>query len=354
MNETSLALATINTFSNRIFEGDALTLARSLPPSSVDCVVCSCPYFGLKDYGHKDQIGLEESPEVYIARLVELFQLIHSALKQTGTLWLNLGDSYTSSGSLPVYSKRRASNGSIIPPQLKARSELPDKNLLLIPAQVALALRQRGWVLRSEIIWNKPHPMPESVKDRPTKAHEMIYMFVKSKSYWYDTYALKEPIKKTTLLRYKKKWNGNKKRGVPHGEHNNLDRYMGSQRALSAEFINTLDVWTIPYEPTTEAHYAAYPTEIPRRCILLGCPVGGVVLDPFMGSGTTALVAKALGRSFIGSEINPEYVQMSRRRIADPKEYKRLYDRWQNTGVIEPGQDKPVAMEVVQHGLFSG
>ena len=296
----------------RIDEGDALTCLRAMPDQSVQTCVTSPPYWGLRDYGHAGQLGLEATPAEYVERLAAILAEVRRVLRDDGTLWCNLGDSYAGArggkqGLSGQLADRSASKQGARAMHGTRRGEgFKSKDLVGIPWSVAFALRDAGWFLRSDIIWSKPNPTPESVTDRPTKAHEYIFLLSKSDRYFYDADAIAE-----TSLRAGEfvRTNG----GSVMGE---FGRTREGLRAHNVkETRNKRTVWTIPSAPFPEAHFAAFPEEIPRLCILAGSRLGDVVLDPFAGSGTTGAIATAIGRSFVGVEINPEYAAMARRRI---------------------------------------
>jgi DNA modification methylase len=331
--------------------GDALMELRKLPDESVHCCVTSPPYWGLRDYGIAGQLGLEKTPEEYVARLVDVFREVRRVLRDDGTLWLNLGDSYwggkgQSGHADAEYQQARVDAGisfsvpsSHVGGRKKTRPQdgkhdvLKPKDLCGIPWRTAFALQADGWWLRQDIIWAKPNPMPESVRDRCTRAHEYIFMLSKSAKYWYDADAIKEPAiyfdddrKGRALENHKRmltdKVSGTRPRsdkqrghGRRHAGFNDRWDQMNKQEQCSA-MRNLRSVWAITTKPLKEAHFATFPPEIPERCIKAGCPVGGVVLDPFFGAGTTGMVAKELGRDFIGIELNPEYCRMAENRIA--------------------------------------
>ena len=282
-----------------IYTGDALDVLRGLPDGSVNCCVTSPPYYALRDYGMDGQIGRESSPKEYVSRLTEVFAEVRRVLRPDGTLWLNLGDTYAGRGE----------------------EEIKPKDLIGIPWMAAFALRDDGWYLRNDIIWMKENPMPESVKDRCTRCHEHIFLFSKSKQYFFDYKAISEPVTESTKERLKRGIAGSNKYGAPiPGQPKvqtiNLPREHGS---ISDGEINPLrskrDVWIVNTVPFKGGHYAAYPPKLVESCILAGCPVGGVVLDPFMGSGTTGMVAKQLDRHYVGIEINPEFAALAEARI---------------------------------------
>jgi DNA modification methylase len=304
---------------NTVQQADAFDLLHGLPAGSVDCCITSPPYFGLRDYGVDGQIGLEDTPQAYVNRLTDLFREVKRVLKDTGTCWINLGDSYVgatsqhrdggSQGHNSVISKKTMSgipdNGRAERNRALQQSGLAMKQLIGIPWRVAFALQDDGWILRSDIIWHKPNPMPESVADRPTKAHEYVFLFAKEPRYYCNMDAIKEPAQD---------W-GTRDRtnGKYHNPGTGLQPHSGLSK--SYEKRNKRSVWTIPTKPNPEAHFATFPPDLITPMILAGCPVGGVVLDPFMGSGTTALTARQHGRNFIGCDLNPEYVAIARRRL---------------------------------------
>lgn len=294
--------------------GDCLEVLKTLDDASVHCCVTSPPYFGLRDYGHEGQIGLEDSPDAFVAKLVEVFREVRRVLRDDGTLWLNLGDSYVGSANNGgVASKTmqgtQAATGKNLP--TKGGEGLKPKDLIGIPWRVAFALQADGWYLRQDIIWHKPNPMPESVQDRCTKAHEYIFLLTKSARYHYDAEAVAEAAANREP--------GNKSH--KHADAAALDASGRSRTKLglgsveASETRNKRSVWTVATHPYKEAHFATFPPALIRPCVLAGCPTGGVVLDPFNGAGTTGLVALSLGCKYVGIELNPEYLEMARRRI---------------------------------------
>lgn len=311
---------------NVIHTGDALEVLRTLPDCSVNCVVTSPPYFGLRDYGMDGQLGLEPTPAAYVTAMVAVFAEVRRVLTDDGTCWVNIGDSYASGevGRHDSVQGREIDGKPVtvksggIRQQTKLDTQLPPKSLIGIPWRVAFGLQDDGWILRSDIIWSKPNPMPESVTDRPTKAHEYVFLLTKSPRYWYDAEAIQErtmqPVGVPRLTKQHKR-----------GTLQNLDSsQLGANQG--AEHRNARTVWQISTEPTPFAHFATMPTKLVRRCIVAGCPVGGVVLDPFFGSGTTGLVARKEGRDYIGIELNPEYVALAERRLAQPYTLPMLFD----------------------------
>jgi len=285
--------------------GDNLAVLKTLPDCSVHCCVTSPPYYNLRDYGHAGQIGMERTPEEYVAKLVEVFREVRRVLRNDGTLWLNLGDSYaaTRKGSSGKGGKQQRNEGSVLSDRRAvAPSGVRPKDLLGIPWRVAFALQADGWRLRQDIIWAKSAPMPESVTDRCTKAHEYIFLLAKSSHYYFDAKAIEEPAAYA-----------GQNRG---GSTNRYEQNAAGMDNKQYDVRNKRSVWTVNPQPYRHAHFATYPPKLIEPCILAGCPVGGVVLDPFLGSGTTAFVAVELGRKFLGIELNPRYAELARNRVA--------------------------------------
>jgi len=368
-----------------IIYGDALTELRKLPDESVHCCVTSPPYWGLRDYGTAkweggdtgcdhapraqvegsktdtnagalrdkpfnvcpkcgacridSQLGLEKTPEEYVAKMVEVFREVKRVLRKDGALWLNLGDSYFTP---PAGNKNgrphqnaygdneQAARAMFRASQVKGghHPTLKHKNLCGIPWRVAFALQADGWYLRSDIIWAKPNPMPESVKDRPTRSHEYIFLLSKNVKYYFDQEAVKEGG--TGRTAGNKSMKGAGKKGFEIRD--------GFVKVADVEWHNRniRSVWTITTKPFKEAHFATFPPELPERCIKAGCPVGGVVLDPFFGAGTVGVVAKQLGRDFIGIDLKDEYCKMAERRIAGVA-YQMPLAKWesQKAGAVQ-------------------
>ena len=313
---------------NKIYNEDCLTFLKQMPDQYVECCITSPPYFGLRDYGMAGQIGLEETPEAYVEKMVAVFREVRRVLKDDGTLWLNLGDSYASNtkGSGRPSSKHDSNAGSRYNPR-KFNHGVKEKDLMGIPWMVAFALRADGWYLRQDIIWHKPNPMPESVTDRCTKSHEYIFLLSKSLQYYFDAKAIAEQQQQSSRERLTRGWNGDGDRGYPNGPQNHLKNYMGSFDSVEETPLtrNKRDVWTVTTKPYREAHFATYPPDLIEPCIKAGCPEGGIVLDPFMGAGTTALVAHKLNRNYIGTELNPEYCQIAEKRILPYKLQQKLF-----------------------------
>lgn len=295
---------------NRIIHGDALDVLRDLPDGAVDCVVCSPPYFGLRDYGVDGQIGLEPTPAEYVARMVAVFAEVRRVLADDGLCFINIGDSYAND------EKWGGSTGGKHVDDLHGDSSigrgrkttgLPPKSLMMIPARLAIAMQDDCWILRSDIIWAKKNPLPESVRDRPTKAHEYVFMFAKQPRYWYDAEAISERAVMT---------GGGQFSDATHGARA-LNGHGPVKPRQDTDRRNARTVWHISTEPTPFAHFATMPTKLVRRCILAGCKPGGVVLDPFFGSGTTGLVARSVGRDWLGIELNGEYVALAEQRLSE-------------------------------------
>lgn len=309
---------------NKVYLGDSLETIKTFPDESIDCVVTSPPYYGLRDYGVDGQIGLEDSPEAYIERLVLLFREVRRVLKKDGTCWVNLGDSYWGGGwrnaSFNEHSGdiQKGSKGTYcgesMPPMKGFVNGYKPKDLVGIPWMFAFAMRADGWYLRQDIIWHKPNPMPESVTDRCTKSHEYIFLFSKSERYYFDYEAIME---EAALQEEPSSGIGGKK----YGENDDPHYRYASGKVPNAHLKddvyvrNKRDVWSVAVRSVKEAHFATYPQELITPCILAGCKEGGAVLDPFMGSGTTGIVARLLNRNFVGCELNPEYQKMATRRI---------------------------------------
>lgn len=361
----------------KLLQGDCQDVLRTLPDASVHCVVTSPPYFGLRDYGVDGQIGLEATHDClgwatqqpcgacFVCRMVAVFRDVRRVLRDDGTLWLNLGDSYAGSargGSIGNKStldgsrdnqnetrkaiKSRRRDDAMIPRSDFARPGLKQKDLMMMPARVAMALQADGWYLRQDIIWSKPNPMPESVRDRCTKSHEYIFLLTKNKKYFYDCDAVRTQLKPKTLTTFgtERRALGNDglgmvkadnySRTVPvrkpklkfppgweseKGSHGTIHRQGRNETPVYQDVdlagANLRSVWEISTQGFPEAHFATFPPALIEPCILAGCPGGGIVLDPFGGAGTTGLVADRLGRDAILIELNPAYVEIARRRI---------------------------------------
>ncbi|NDE97068.1 MAG: site-specific DNA-methyltransferase [Verrucomicrobia bacterium] len=333
-----------------MLQGDVRERLADLESGSVRCCVTSPPYWGLRDYGVSGQLGLESTPEAYCSAMVAVFAEVRRVLADDGTLWLNLGDSYAGSpvgtfngGGFKDKSSKTGGRDlsgvatSGVMDKLKA-SGLKQKDLVGIPWMVAFALRADGWYLRSDIIWSKPNPMPESVTDRPTKAHEYIFLLSKSRTYYYDAAAIREPYAASTVTQFDKPYEGkatkdyagvgvqnpsaikkritDKQRGHGRKHAGFNDRWDGMERSAQLQNgANKRSVWNVATHPYPDAHFATFPEALITPCILAGSAHGDTVLDPFTGSGTTGAVAIRHQRNFVGTELNPAYVELARKRI---------------------------------------
>ena len=314
-----------------LYCGDSLAVLKRLPSESANCCVTSPPYFGLRDYGVDGQIGLEETPEDYVANLVEVFREVRRVLRDDGTLWLNLGDSYAAQRGgthQPAETLAGAKHGKTIDGDIVNRGRhdgynptrnasaigLKHKDLIGIPWRVAFALQADGWFLRQDIIWHKPNPMPESVRDRCTKAHEYVFLLSKSDRYFYDHVAIKEPAV-SSGPRCGSLYNNTGREIAAGNDRPVRDRSKEQRRGDYSGGRNRRSVWTVATRPYKGAHFAVFPPQLVEPCILAGCPIGGVVLDPFFGSGTTGMVARKLRRKWIGIDINEQYCGMALDRI---------------------------------------
>lgn len=298
--------------------GDALAVAAEMADDSVDCIVTSPPYFRLRDYGTEGQYGLESSPAEYVETMRALFAELRRVLADDGTLWLNLGDSYATkpkgsvdSGTSTLANGHYNQHGTTPPGLGKGIVwDVPQKNLLGIPWRVAFALQDDGWILRNAIIWRKPNAMPESVTDRLSGRYEMVFMFSKSRKYWFDL----DPIR----VDYDGDRTAARRARSGHVNKPNSAKGAWPADAVDAKGRNPGDVWNIPTQPFAAAHFAVMPVQLAQRCILAGCKPGGTVLDPFSGSGTTGLAAQRLGRKYVGIDVNAEYLDLSlRTRLHD-------------------------------------
>lgn len=327
-----------------ILIGDVREKLKELPDQSVHCVVTSPPYWGLRDYGKDGQIGMENTPEQFVANMVEVFREVWRVLRDDGTLWLNLGDSYAST-------KEGNTNGTAGKVKQKAGVNnntqkrtipigLKPKDLVGIPWRVAFALQAEGWYLRQDIIWHKPNPMPESVTDRCTKSHEYIFLLSKSRQYYFDHEAIKEPAKYPfddrasradsragTSMNSVGGKTGIRFGGNKYGDSDDPKHATKSGNEYEATGKrNKRDVWTVTTRPFKGAHFATFPPQLIEPCILAGCPLDGTVLDPFFGAGTTGLVAQEHGRNWIGCELNPEYAEIDSKRIKDAEPQPKLFN----------------------------
>ena len=323
---------------NTIINGNSLEVLKSLPDNSIDCCVTSPPYYALRDYGCDGQIGLEETPEKYIESLCDVFSEVRRVLTPEGTLWLNIGDSYNGNkvGNTEVVKNKKVSESNDFHKKLWGGAK--PKDLIGIPWMLAFALRSQGWYLRQDIIWHKPNPMPESVTDRCTKSHEYIFLMSKSQKYYFDYEAIQEPCADQSRTNYacgnrtnginkdrndndfgerSKNWKPRTKNCQYDGQKPNSFHLSRENGEPDKEYYvrNKRDVWSVNVKPCSEAHFATYPFELIKPCILAGCPENGIALDPLMGSGTTAIVARSLNRNYLGVELNPEYIKIAHKRL---------------------------------------
>lgn len=306
---------------NQTIIGDTLTILKTLPDELVDCVVTSPPYWGLRDYGVEGQMGLEKTPDEYVSKMVEVFREVRRVLKKEGTCWLNLGDSYAGSlkgkGCSNFTEKQSSNSGSFTEP-MPIPKGLKPKDLVGIPWRVAFALQADGWWLRQDIIWSKPNPMPESVTDRCTKSHEYVFLLTKSARYYFDN----EAIKVTSSESYKNdsrwetgKTDTNYKKGYEEAyAQNPKTPHKVFDKKTPPEKVNKRSVWTVTTKPYSEAHFATFPEALIEPMIKAGCLADGIVMDCFMGSGTTGLVATKLNRKYMGIELNPDYGKLIEKR----------------------------------------
>lgn len=307
---------------NHIIRGDALRELRKFPEESIDCLVTSPPYWALRDYGVKGQLGLEKNFEEYITKLCNIFDEVRRVVKKSGTCFVNLGDTY--GGSNCGYGQTKESSGfqnvtkQTYYPTSKMKplaAGIMEKCLLQIPFRFAIEMVNRGWILRNTIIWWKPNCMPSSAKDRFTVDFEYVFFFVKNKKYWFEKQY--EPLKESSLSRAKySSYSLKTDKGI-HGGMNLKNQLKVFEKIKNGELQgrNKRCVWRIATRPFRGSHFAVFPEDLVETPIKAGCPKGGIVLDPFMGSGTTAVVAKRLGRNYLGIELNPQYIEMAERRI---------------------------------------
>jgi DNA modification methylase len=321
-----------------LWHGDSLAVLRTMPDASVDCCVTSPPYFGLRDYGVEGQMGAESSPAEYVEGMRALFAEVRRVLADDGTLWLNLGDSYSGSwgnqGRKAERGTQRAVNGPMITPVHDGRypdagsntgaikpGAPPAKNLMGMPWRTAFALQDDGWILRQEIIWSKRNCMPEAVTDRPSRSHETVFLLSKKPRYWYDADAIREdsdPKQEAHNERYAKVYAAQADRAATTGQPGNQNN-AGVHSRPGKPGRNARSVWTISSQPYPGAHFATMPPALAERCVLAGCKPGGVVLDPFSGSGTTGMAAAKHGRKYVGIDLKADYLADSlHNRLAQP------------------------------------
>ena len=288
--------------------GDCREVLKQFDAESFDCCITSPPYWGLRDYGTATQLGLEETPEQYTKNMVEVFSEVRRVLKDEGTLWLNLGDSYSSGGRTTTTNQTLRGDKDYGVTRPASPEGIKPKDLIGIPWRVALALQADGWYLRQDIIWSKPNPMPESVKDRCTKSHEYIFLLSKQPKYYFDHEAIKEdaatePVKRDKMAE-------GYQADYPKGK-----RFSEGERVWGSDKKNKRSVWTVSSKPFSGAHFATFPPDLIEPCVLAGCPEGGHILDPFGGAGTTALVADRFKRNATLIELNNEYADIAKNRL---------------------------------------
>lgn len=304
---------------NNIYYGNVMDILPTLPDQSVHTCVTSPPYWGLRDYGVDGQLGLESTPEEYVQHMVEVFREVRRILRDDGTLWLNLGDSYAvnrSSGATkhsgnPEFNRKSGSRERTKLGEMHIPDGLKSKDLVGIPWMVAFALRADGWYLRSDIIWSKPNAMPESVRDRPTKSHEYIFLLSKSPKYYYDKDTIREPYSESSLSRYNYAFNAD----TPSNQATSNPATKAGNIQPNPLGKNKRSVWTVTTKSFKGAHFATFPPDLIEPCVLAGAPEGGIVLDPFFGAGTTGLVAIQNGRNYVGIELNLDYVHIASDRL---------------------------------------
>lgn len=308
---------------NTIIAGDALDKLKDLPSESIDCVITSPPYWALRDYGNEGQLGQEPDLMLYVNNLCNIFDEVQRVLKPAGSLWVNIGDTYsTISGGMreransprPKYKKYQAGAGAMALRQPKTKYKT--KTLLQIPARFAIEMIDRGWILRNELIWHKPNVMPQSVKDRFTVDYEKVFFFVKKREYYFEQQfeTSKNPDDDVRRIMKAKTYNRREQGG--NSTFNSPERSEKELTTILNLGRNKRSVWSIQTRPFKEAHFATFPKDLVRPMIQAGCPPGGVVLDPFFGSGTTGVVAREQGRSYIGIELNTEFIKIAEKRLA--------------------------------------
>ncbi len=294
----------------KFLQGNVFEKVKELDDNSIDCVVTSPPYWGLRDYGVHGQLGLESTYQEHIKNIVKLFRAIKPKLKDSATIWLNYGDSYSSGKRTSTTNQTLRGNKNYGVTRTPIQEGIKEKDLIMIPNRIAIALQDDGWWIRSEIIWHKPNPMPESVRDRPTSCHEKIWLITKSKKYYYDAETIKEQASGRIA--------GNKKpqKGTDQKFSETKQGLLKAQQK-PYYFKNKRNVWTITTKPFKDAHFATFPKDLIEPCIKAGCPENGTVLDPFGGSGTTAIVAVENNRNAILIELNKKYIDIAKKRIVN-------------------------------------
>jgi len=312
---------------NKIYNEPCLETLRKMPDNFLDCVISSPPYWQLRDYGYSGQWGLEPTFNEYLENLWSLMDEIYRVLKPTGTVWINLGDTYGGSNSMASFNGRAGFGYK--------RDEIVNRGiskcLMLIPHRFAIGCIDRGWIIRNDIIWAKPNGMPESVTDRFTKKHEYFFFMVKSEKYYFDLDAIRDKVSQSSIERYRYEWNGNEERSFTDGKQNNFKKFMSNEDAKNEAILkgknpgDVSDFWDIPTKPNRESHYAQYSDDLIKKPILAGCPEGGIIYDPFMGSGSTAEAAIRANRNFIGSEMSTNYVEICNQRLKPYLQQTKLF-----------------------------
>ncbi len=324
---------------NKVHLGDCLELFKLLPDKSIDCVITSPPYWQLRDYKWDGQWGLEPTYQLYLENLWSMMDEVHRVLKDGGTCWINLGDTYsTQSGTNAALAAGRNYESESTYLTNRGESELlikdkslPNKCLLLIPHRFAIGCIDRGWIVRNDIIWAKRNGMPESVTDRFSKKHEFIFLMVKQERYYFDLDGIRDRQSAATIKRYDYGWNGNEERDYVNGPQNNMNRYLGDAEKKKEAIEkgknpgSVSDFWDITTKPSSEEHFASYNDELIGKPIIAGCPKGGIVLDPFAGTATTGCRSLELGRKFIGFEGSEKYVEMGNKNLAPYIQQQQLF-----------------------------
>lgn len=313
---------------NTILQGNVLDVVKTIADESIDCCITSPPYWSLRDYGVEGQLGLENTPEEYVANMVEVFREVKRVLKKDGTCFVNMGDTY-GTGSGKDTNRINAKQGSIKGCRFEPRNGVDGffKSLLMIPEQVALSMIKQGWKLRNKIIWHKKNAMPSSVTDRLSNKYEFVYFFTKSEKYYFDLDLIRVPFEteenRPEGIVRAREYGYNTKIGTKRRDMEEAARDFDKRRPPENDYVrnpkgkNPGDVWTLTLQPHAEIHIAMYPEKLITPMIKAGCPEGGIVLDPFMGAGTTAVVAKKLGRNYLGIELNPKYIEIANKRISN-------------------------------------
>jgi DNA modification methylase len=312
---------------NKIYNEPCLETLRKMPNDFLDCVISSPPYWNLRDYGYPGQWGLEPTFNEYLENLWLLMDEIFRVLKPSGTVWINLGDTYGGNNSM-ASNNGRAGFGN-------EREQIVNRGiskcLMLIPHRFAIGCIERGWIMRNDIVWAKSNGMPESVTDRFTKKHEYFFFMVKSEKYYFDLDSIRDKVSQSSIERYRYEWNGNEDRSFPDAKQNNMKKRFANVEAKNQSIEkgknpgDVSDFWDIPTKPNRESHYAQYSDDLIKKPILAGCPEGGIIYDPFMGSGSTAEAAIRANRNFIGSEMSTNYIEICNQRLKPYLQQTKLF-----------------------------